>query len=245
MRINVISLERTPDRLAEFRQLNKHLSNITVHKAVDGNKLSQDEMAAKGLIIAPPIHYSPGALGNMMSHIALWDHAATSGEITTVCEDDAILNFDFEARALDVMSALPDATDIVYWGWNFDAPTAIDLIPGMSPCATTLRRNPLPREIETFQSCRMHPVAHRLLRAFGTLCYTITPHGARRLRKLCLPVRNDVWDFPEIDTRVANLALDVAICHAMPSVSSFCSFPPLAMSLNDRRRSNVQLRPPS
>jgi len=236
MRINIISLERTPERLAEFRRVNAHLKDVIVFKAVDGASLSQDDLAARGLIV-PPIHYAKGPLGTMMSHTALWEHAATTGEITTVSEDDAIFNLDFERRALAVVAALPDDTDIIYWGWNFDAQAAIELIPGMSPCATGFGKNPLPGEIAPFQNCRTVPTAYRLLRAFGTMCYTITPSGARRLRKLCLPVRGETWDFPEIKVRIPNVGLDVGMANALPRIKGFCSFPPLVMSLNEPHRS--------
>lgn len=242
MRINVISLVRRPERLAEFHKLNKHLTNVTVFNAIDGLSLAPNDLAARRLI-EPPVRYTAGALGNMMSHTTLWDHAAATGEITTVCEDDAIFNYEFQHLALGLISSLPDDANVIYWGWNFDAQTVIELIPGMSPCATGFGKNPHPSEIAAFQNCRITPTAYRLLRAFGTLCYTITPNGARRLRALCLPVRNDVWDFPEIKLRVPNVAIDVAICNAMPRVRAFCSFPPLAMSLNDRNQSNVQPRP--
>jgi GR25 family glycosyltransferase involved in LPS biosynthesis len=236
MRINVISLERTPERLAEFGKLNAHLKNVAVFKAVDGTTLSQDDLAARGLIV-PPIHYTKGTLGSMMSHTALWQHAVASGEITTVCEDDAIFNLAFERRALELIATLPDDTDIIYWGWNFDAQTAIELIPGMSPCATGFGKNPLPSEIAPFQNCPISPVAFRLLRAFGIICYTITPAGARRLGKLCLPVRGETWEFPEIRLRIANVAVDVGMCNALPRIKAFCSFPPLVMSLNEPHRS--------
>ncbi len=128
MRIHVISLARTPERLAAFRKLNGHLNNIVVFEAIDGLVLTREGLAKRGLI-AEAAHYSDGALGNMMSHTALWDHAAASGEITTVCEDDAIFNLNFQRRAMNVISILPDDTDIVYWGWNFNAHTAIEALP--------------------------------------------------------------------------------------------------------------------
>ena len=243
MRINVISLERTPERLAEFRRLNGHLKHVVVFKAVDGATLSQDHLAARGVIV-PPIHYTNGTLGSMMSHTALWEHAARSGEITTVCEDDAIFNLAFEARALELIGTLPDDTDIIYWGWNFDAHNAIELIPGMSPCVTGFGKNPLPNEIAPFQNCPIRPVALRLLCAFGIICYTVTPAGARRLRELCLPVRGETWEFPEIKVRIANVAVDVGMCNALPRIKGFCSFPPLVMSLNDPNQSlNLRRQP--
>jgi GR25 family glycosyltransferase involved in LPS biosynthesis len=175
----------------------------------------------------------------MMSHTALWAHAAATGEITTVCEDDAIFNLAFERRALELIAALPDETDIIYWGWNFDAQTAVELIPGMSPWVIAFGRNPHSSEVAPFQNCAITPVALRLLRAFGIMCYTVTPAGARRLRELCLPVRGETWEFPEIRLRIANVAVDVGMCNALPRIKAFCSFPPLVTSLNDPNRSLI------
>jgi glycosyl transferase, family 25 len=239
MRINVISLERTPERFAEFCRLNGHLKDVRVFQAVDGLWLCEDDLAARGFIV-PPVHYNLGALGGLMSHIALWDHAAATGEITTICEDDAIFNLQFDSRAFELLTMLPNDTDIVYWGWNFDAQAAVELIPGMSPCAAGFGRNPLPAEARAFQSCLINPTAYRLLRAFGIMCYTVTPNGARRLRSMCLPIRNEVWDFPEIRLRIANVALDVGMCNALTRIRAFCSLPPLVISLNDLSQSTIQ-----
>ncbi len=239
MRIHVISLERTPDRLAEFRRLNAHLKDVSIFKAIDGSSQSREDLAARGLI-AHAVHYTSGALGCMMSHIKLWEHAIESGEITTVCEDDAIFNIDFRRFALELISALPDDTDIIYWGWNFDAQTAIELIPGLSPFTGGFGRNPHPGEIDAFQRSPVNRVPYRLLRAFGIVCYTITPNGARRLRALCLPVRDEIWEFPEIRLRIANMGLDVGMANALPGIHAFCCFPPLVMSLNDSRCSTIQ-----
>ena len=242
-RINIISLERTPERLAAFRRTNPHLTNTIVFTAVDGLTLSVDDLAAKGLVV-PPIQYTAGRLGCMMSHTALWDQAIRSGQALTICEDDAIFNRGFERRAAEILAALPGDTDIIYWGWNFDAPTAIELIPGLSPCATAFGKNPQPQDIYSFQDNRIRPVAYRLLRAMGIVCYTITPQGAKRLRELCLPVRNETWEFPEIKARIANIGIDVAMAQALPRLQAFCSVPPLVMSLNELKESTVQPCPP-
>jgi glycosyl transferase, family 25 len=236
MRINVISLERTPERLAEFKNYNEHLKDIVVFKAVDGLMLSQDELAASGIIL-PPIHYTKGALGSMVSHTRLWEHSIKSGEITTICEDDAIFNLQFSRHSVELLRNLPDDTDIIYWGWNFDALTAIELVPGMPTWRVAFGRNPVRSEIRAFQECSIKPAPYRLLRAFGIICYTITPNGARHLREACFPIRGDTWDFPEIQLRMSNVAVDVGMCKALPDLKGFCCLPPLVMSLNEQHRS--------
>jgi GR25 family glycosyltransferase involved in LPS biosynthesis len=242
MRLNVISLERTPERLAQFRQRNAHLSDVIAFRATDGLQLSRHDLVAQGFISAPEVNYTAGALGCMMSHSALWARAAETGEITTICEDDAIIKLDFERLALGVIAALPDHTDIIYWGFNFDAKMAIEPIAGVLPCTTCFGRNLLPSEIESFQRDTSVPIPVRLLRAFGIVCYTITPKGAKRLRQLCIPIRSEVWEFSEIGLRIANMGIDVAMANALPQLTAYCSFPPLAVSLNDPQQSTIQTR---
>ncbi len=53
MRINIISLERTPERLAEFRQVNAHLKNVEIFKGVDGADVSVDDLASRGIVVPP------------------------------------------------------------------------------------------------------------------------------------------------------------------------------------------------
>jgi GR25 family glycosyltransferase involved in LPS biosynthesis len=240
MRINIISLERTPERLAEFRQVNAHLKNVEIFKGIDGAEVSIDELAARRVVV-PPVQHSKGALGCLISHINLWERAAAAGEILTIGEDDAIFHRDFERRARGILAALPDDTDIVYWGWNFDASAAIELVPGMAPCSLMFGgRNPLRTEIEAFQNCTITPTPYRLLRAFGLVSYTVTPNGARRLRELCLPARGEIWEFPEIKLRMPNMGIDVAVANVMPRIKAFCSYPPIVMSLNEPHRSTTR-----
>jgi GR25 family glycosyltransferase involved in LPS biosynthesis len=239
MRINIISLSRTPERLVSFRRRNNHLLDIEVFEAIDGLKLSRSDLKTRG-IIEETVRYTPGALGNLMSHITQWDRAASCNQATTICEDDAIFNSKFENLAPKILSRLPDDTDIVYWGWNLDALLAIEMFPGLPPVAVQFGRNPDPIEIPVIQRACTNPTAFRLIRAFGTVCYTITPKGVRLLRGSCLPVRDEIWYFPEINLRMPNAALDVVMAHAFPSIRAFVCFPPLVVSLNDERQSTVQ-----
>src|SRR5262249_8879264 len=153
--------------------------------------------------------------------IIQWERAASSNQTTTICEDDAIFNAKFKSIASEILSRLPDDTDIIYWGWNLYALLAIEMFPVLPPVTVLFGRNPDPAEMPAIQQAHTNPTAFRLIRAFGSVCYTITPKGARLLRESCLPVRDDVWYFPEINLRMPNAALDVVMAHAFPSIRAF------------------------
>ena len=69
--LRVISLDRTPDRLAIFRQTKSRSRVRNVSPAVDGAARPREAWLADGLI-APDNVYVPGAIGCAASHVALW-----------------------------------------------------------------------------------------------------------------------------------------------------------------------------
>jgi GR25 family glycosyltransferase involved in LPS biosynthesis len=102
LHVHVINLDRNPDRLAEFRSVNRHLTGLSRAVAFDGAKLDLAELARQRLIstdIRHPDYYSVGGVGLAMSHIALWDLAIKTGTVLTVAEDDAIFHARFDACA--------------------------------------------------------------------------------------------------------------------------------------------------
>jgi hypothetical protein len=76
----------------------------------------------------------------------------------------------------------------------------------------------------------------------GTICYTISPAGARTLRTLCLPLKPFLLSLPVKGRRLANIGLDVVLGAAYPKVSAFACFPPLVVTPNDQANSTCQSR---
>jgi glycosyl transferase, family 25 len=121
--VHVINLDRNPDRLAEFRSVNRHLTELSRAVAFDGSKLDLAELERKRLISADirhPDYYSVGGVGLAMPHVALWDLAIKTGTTLTLAEDDAIFHSRFDACAPDVIGTLPADWDVILWGFNFD-----------------------------------------------------------------------------------------------------------------------------
>ena len=137
---------------------------------------------------------------------------------------------------------MPPDWHIVYWGWNFDTIAHFELLPGVSSFAANFDQKRMRRGIEAFQSAVVAPRLLRLHAAFGIVCYTISPLGARVLKQLCLPLRNGPVVFPGVSRTLPNSALDVALVGILDGVSAFASFPPLVITKNDHSISTTVLR---
>jgi glycosyl transferase family 25 len=239
MRINLINLERNPERLGEFKTVNGHLSDVERVSAVDGEKLDLGALAREGLVSADVLNtYTMGAVGLALSHFKLWDSAIASGEAVTIAEDDAIFNRDFETYADEVMKTLPADWDMIVWGFNFDLFLCFDMLPGVSTCLAQFEQDRLRVGIEAFQSQALSPRAFRLGWAFGTPCYSISAKGAQALRGKCIPLRPRLLSFP-MGRRVAPFSahgIGVLMNLFYGGLDAFVCIPPL----NESSKSTVQ-----
>jgi glycosyl transferase, family 25 len=243
MRICVINLDRSADRLAEFGRVNAHLHTVERVAAIDGSTIDQQQLINTGTIAAD-LAYTPGALGCAVSHVMLWKMAAAGDEPITIVEDDAIFNSQFAALAKDMIATLPADWDLVLWGWNFDSILCFDLLPGISPCVARFNQDQLRSATTKFQSRALNPRAYRLLRAFGSVCYSVSPSGASKLMAQSLPIRPMTVAFPTVDPQFPNHGIDIVMNAAYPNLSAFVSFPPLVVTRNDSAASTVHAGQP-
>jgi GR25 family glycosyltransferase involved in LPS biosynthesis len=254
LQIYVVNLDRSPERLSEFCNVNRNLSaTVSRYPAIDGRALDLDALVRQGLAtkdIVSPDMFSIGALGCAMSNIALWDKAIGSGQSLTVCEDDAIFNDRFGPCAQGVLKTLPPDWDIIFWGFNFDMFLSFELLPGVSHATTMFDQDRMRANVEAFQKQVITPQAFRLLWAFGTCCYSISPKGAATLKKKILPLAPRVTPFPEganaypYSPAWRHVGIDNAINAVHREINSFVCFPPLVVSKNELASSTVQTHKP-
>jgi GR25 family glycosyltransferase involved in LPS biosynthesis len=223
-----------------FETLNSHLNlKFLRFPAVDGTDLERGPLVDRGIITAD-LGYSDGALGCALSHLALWDLAIAQNQSLTVCEDDAIFNRGFEVAAESLVKTLPSDWHMILWGWNFDSVLLFDMIPGVSPCLGVFNQHRMRMGIEAYQSARLTPQPYRLVRAFGTVGYTVSPVGARAMRNHCLPLRNLEVFFPGLERVLPNSGIDIMLNDAYPRINAYVSFPPLIITRNQHSLSTVQ-----
>lgn len=243
MFIHLINLDRSAERLSRFQAVNAHLVNVIRFPAVDGRKQDIASLIADGTIdrILATTHYTPGAIGAALSHVALWTKAIDEQKSITICEDDAIFNINYVQSSQSLIETLPAYWDFILWGWNFDANLLIDLIPGVSACLCNFDQASMVAGIEVFRKQDIVPRPLTLLRAFGIPCYSISS-GAQVLKSICFPIRAAEIYFPGINRRITNVGIDVVMNNAYPNMKAYVAFPPLVITENERDASTIQRR---
>ena len=239
--IYVISLDRSAGRYASFLARNAHLGEITRARAVDGAVLDRADLCGRGLL-RPDSAYSNGALGCALSHACLWQICAGSDTPMTIAEDDAVFRHDFHAAAASVIASLPPDWDYVQWAWNFNSILCIDLLPGITPCTLVGDLAQLRQNILRFQNSRGPAMPVRLLRSHGAPAYSVSPAGAAKLLRLCLPIRPGDVFFPVVNRTTRNDGIDMMMSLAYPQMQAYVSLPPLAVTENRRDLSTIQGR---
>ncbi len=251
MQIQLINLDRTPDRLSEFTSINGHLTNVSRFPAVDGAALDLSALVQSGTIrkeilvrneAVPkhiPAHYTRGAIGNALSHVALWQRAVERAEPLTICEDDAIVHALFAPTAKRLLGTLPPDWDLIMWGWNADSPIVFEALPGLSWCLAYFDPVDIEDRAANYQHQPLSAMAYRLREALGVVCYTVSPKGAQALREFCVPLRE--MSVPSIGLKglVPNSGIDIMLLALLPKLKAFVSFPPLVITKNSLDQSTV------
>lgn len=233
----MISLARTPDRLRRFRQGNAHMPDVALQWAVDGKNTDRKALELMGTF-QPGLPYSPGAAGCFLSHLQFWDAVIETGEIGTVFEDDAVIHKHFDHHSMKL--ARPADWHIILWGFNFNAPMVCDLMPGIAHASVAMDQGELVTNLDRYQRLPICPGLYRLSHAFGTISYSVSPAGARRIKDLILPVRPLTVQVPLLSQPLPNMGVDVALNAAFRHLNAYVCFPPLVVTPNHSGSSTVR-----
>jgi GR25 family glycosyltransferase involved in LPS biosynthesis len=240
LEIHVINLDRSKDRWSAFEALNGRLPvSFSRFPALDGTNMARGSLVERGIISAD-LGYGDGALGNALSHLALWDLAIEKGQSLTACEDDAIFNHGFGPAAESLIKSLPPDWHVILWRWNFDSVALFELVPGVSPCLAMFDQDRMRMGIEAFRSANLLPQPFRLFNALGIVGYSVSAAGATAMKHHCLPLRNMDVSIPGLGRAVPNRGLDVMLNGVYPHVNAYVSFPPLIITRNFHSISTVQ-----
>ena len=232
--IHLINLDRGVERLARFKQLNRHLKDVIRFPAADGAKLNRLDLIKDGYI-AEDLSYLAGTTGCALSHIKLWEKAASSNQSLTIFEDDIAVSHQFEKRAREVLSVLPDDWDIIQWGYILN-PLFIWLDFGVSKAklehfgGLNFRG---PSGPVNFQAVDNPVVPVKLLHSFGLMGYSISAKGARAALDFCLPLHNRMIRFPEPGIVTQDSGIDITLCGLYPSIKAYACVPQILVHFGE------------
>lgn len=239
MEKRLINLARSSDRLALFKARNAHLPDIQRVPAIDGRAADREWLRVNNIML-PELSYSDGAVGCALSHLNQWRDAVRRDVPLTIIEDDAVLSANFEAESARLIASLPPDWEYIMWGYNFDAPLTYDLGEGFSPCTALFDQPVIRGKVAGFGRVEVASRLFRLLRGFGTVCYSVSPRGAMRLIEFCLPLRPMETRHPALPQPMPNTGIDNMLAHLWPSMPAYVAVPPLVLNENDHDLSTVQ-----
>lgn len=232
MRFRVISLNKTPHRLASFKRDNPEFL-FEKFTAIDGSKVDRNELLNNNLATAPVLkRYTDGAIGVAMSHRALWQECADSKENMTILEDDAYLVPNF--NSLVVRTTNNTNWDFIFWGANLDQKIIAELSPGIAAAEINFNQPGVIANKHKLKQQNWLPTLFRVHWAVGLMCYSVTPQSAKYLLDVIFPLR-DYFDFRD------NFGIDNSIIEELSNMRSYICFPPIALTENDRYNSTVQI----
>jgi len=226
--IHLINLDRSTERLRHFRERNGHLENIVRVPAVDGSAVDREALIRAGYITRD-LPYGSETLGCAMSHLKLWEMAASQDQSITIFEDDIVIARQFEKRAREVMSVLPDDWGIIQWGYILN-PTYVWVDLGISRVSLRCYGRPGyqgEEGLRKFQAEEYSAAPLRLLHSFGAQGYSISPKGARAALEYCLPLRKRLIEFPDAGVTTLDRGIDVALDGVYPTMKAYICVPPL------------------
>ncbi|BCJ90677.1 hypothetical protein IZ6_14120 [Terrihabitans soli] len=230
----VISLSRTPARLAAFRTLNAQIGlDIEHFEGTDGQRIQLHKLVKWGKI-TETANYKPGMIGSALSHGALWEKAVEIGSPILVFEDDVRLRRDFVAQAAALLAEAGDF-DIVMFGFNTDHPVCAGLFPGCDGLVSFSLPYPKPEQMEAFAGATERPALLPLRGMFGGCAYAISPKGAAALLKACFPLDSRPVQFSEGMRPFPAFSLNGMMNTAYRKLDAYIAFPPIALSPNDQK----------
>jgi hypothetical protein len=115
----------------------------------------------------------------------------------------------------------------------------VELIDGIKQAAMQFDPSMLGLRTAEFQESTYEVLPMRLLGAFGLVCYSLSPAGARALRQRCFPLKNETIAIAGLGRQVPNFGIDYVMNKHYPELRSYVAFPPLVWTENDKSTSDV------
>src|SRR5262249_50708085 len=147
----------------------------------------------------------------------------------TIFEDDAIAHRDFEILSTELLAKLGNDWDFIMWGWNFDAPIGYEIFQDVPTLSRFYEPHLQKNWLDIQHANSMHQL-HRLHFAFGTVCYSISPQGVRKVIENTFPIKPMLYKSAELE--IENLSMDAHLATIYPQLNAYICINPLVITRN-------------
>jgi len=237
-----ITLDKKGKRFKSFLENNNHLS-VSVFDGIKGSSLSNGEIISRGIATEELVRsrlLSYGHVGCAVSHKIIWDKVAKGSEGCFVLEDDCYTHpkiTEYISNNLEVLMKI----DICFFGINTNS-----IMKSVSPIGLTkicLFHPPHPSHEwidNAFLKTNIRNIElYKLIKAFGTCAYFITPHGAKKLSQQIFPLSLETTSIPLITDQMVSFTIDRAGCRVYRKVDAYVCQPFLAYTPNLDSSTNI------
>lgn len=229
MQVHVINLDRSSDRLTLFLERNRHLGRVQRFPAIDGRSINYERIAAEG-IITPDLKYTPGSMGNALSHIALWKLAVGKQQPILIAEDDGLFSYRFPDMARTLLAEVEPDWDVITWGFLYQTYLWVEMPQSISVAEIRCKNGLLQRNLEEFQAAAFPSTLLKLRQQYGTMAYSVSAKGAAALLERCLPLSPKLISFPDFGIVDNNVGIDCAMNGVYPNLMAYVCVPPLVVA---------------
>lgn len=241
MRVAVISLRRTPERLIAFKRRNgPALKNCDVQivEGVDGHAVLPSLKLSRRLSPSARKNWSPGAIGAAFSHFYCWRLCEQTGKPFVVLEDDVVLAQRWQSVLTRLLKEHAYSPELVLMGWNLDSVLRAEFLTGLE--FVSLFEPAYLDEDKTrtaLEYSNQQTTLCRLRHCYGLPGYWLTPSMAKRLLQTVNCLASELIILGRGIPKHKSLTLDAQLNLHYYAMKATVTIPPLVLALNDQDRS--------
>ena len=231
----VICLDKNSERYQKFSINNAHLKH-QIFKGISGKDLSKEEVIKSGLYSKSLLDsnlVSDGAIGCAASHRELWKEVIRTEKPMLILEDDVITHKNITYFINENYRQMMEL-DIIFFTINTN--TILQSVSPEGMETVTMFRDLYPSEEwikQTLSNTKLKAVRpHKLVKAFGSSAYFITPTGACKMDEKTFPLKGDTINIPKINEKLISVAHDVEANRFYHELDAYICLPFLAFTPN-------------
>ena len=243
-KIKIVSLKEVPARRDYFKKNNSHL-DYEFFDAIDGKNIPEEVLTDINIFADDLKNYTPGAKGCALSHRALWKECVETNQPMVIAEDDTVFRLDFYEQYNRLVEETPEEWDIITLSWGLDSIVITkDIDDGYTEFHMFQDHKNI--DLEKFKNKKSKPNLYLQDFTVGTVCYAISPSGARKFLDFCFPIDNFTleWEFKHPETSCRGVyfseGIDVSMLSLKHMMNWYVAMPQIVMTENILAESTIR-----